>query len=67
MIREVENSTGQPVLEVDQRIDNIFITCDGKSDEDKTALGRNMKYYSVGYPQGIPNYGAIPHYFFPYL
>ena len=67
MIDEVENITGQPVLDVDQRIDNIFITCNGKSNEDKTAVAANMTYYSVAHPQGIPNYGAIPNYFFPYL
>lgn len=55
------------MLPIDQREENIYITCNGKTAADKTALGNNMTYYSILHPLGIPNYGGIPYYFFPYL
>lgn len=67
MFDQIANFTGQPVLPIDQRGDNIFITCNGKTATDKNALGNNMTYYSLLHPLGIPNYGGIPYYFFPYL
>lgn len=65
MIAQVQNATGQPVLAVDQREDNIYITCNGTDDSDKSVLGSVM-YYSVLHPSGNPSYGGIPYYFFPY-
>jgi len=66
VINEVANATGQPVLPVDQREDNIYITCNGQGVSDQNILG-NMTYYSILHPLGNPNYGGIPYYFFPYM
>jgi hypothetical protein len=60
------NATGQPVLPVDQRENNVYITCDGIYALDKDVLG-SMVYYSILHPSGNPSYGGIPYYFFPYL
>jgi hypothetical protein len=66
IIGQVSNATGQPVLPIDQREDNIYITCNAKQAGDKAALGA-MIYYSLLHPLGNPNYGGIPYYFFPYM
>jgi hypothetical protein len=66
VINQVVNSTGQPVLSVDQRESNIFITCDGVDAVDKDQIG-NLMYYSLLHPLGNPNYGGIPYYFYPYM
>jgi hypothetical protein len=66
IVDQVANATGQPVSPIDQREDNIYITCNGKGASDKNVLG-NTTYYSLLQPLGNPYYGGIPYYFFPYL
>ncbi|UJR27007.1 hypothetical protein I4U23_008312 [Adineta vaga] len=66
IIPSVANATGQPVLPVDQREDNIYITCNGKEASDRQSVGA-MVYYSLLHPLGYPYYGGIPYYFFPYM
>ena len=66
IVDAVANSTGQPVLSVDSREENIYITCNGVTTGDQNNLG-NITYYSILHPPGNPNYGGIPYYFFPYL
>ncbi|CAF1581857.1 unnamed protein product [Adineta steineri] len=63
---QVANFTGQPVSPIDQREQNIYITCNGKEASDKAALGP-MIYYSLLSPLGNSNYGGLPYYFFPYM
>ncbi|CAF0816244.1 unnamed protein product [Rotaria sordida] len=65
IIDAVANATGQPILPIDQQGQNIYITCEGREQEDKNKTG-SMIYYSILHPLGIPNYGGIPYYFFPY-
>ncbi|CAF3445767.1 unnamed protein product [Rotaria sp. Silwood1] len=65
IVDQVANATGQPVLSIDQQEQNIYITCEGKEQADKDKIG-NMTYYSILHPLGIPYYGGIPYYFFPY-
>lgn len=66
VVSQVVNATGQSVLPVDQRENNIYMTCNPKSADDKPALGPLM-YYSLLHPLGNPNYGGIPYYLFPYM
>lgn len=62
---KVANATGHPVLLIDEREQNIYITCTVNG-EVNTNIS-NMIYYSLLHPLGNPYYGGIPYYFFPYL
>lgn len=66
VISQVENMTGEEVLSVDRREENIYITCNGIDASDRQYIG-NMSYYSLLHPLGHSAYGGIPYYFFPYL
>ncbi|CAF4320904.1 unnamed protein product [Rotaria sp. Silwood2] len=70
IIDQMANATGQQVLPVDREEQNIYITCEDKDKDIKDKDGKdkigNMTYYSILHPYGIPYYGGIPYYFFPY-
>lgn len=62
----IMNATGQPLNPIDEREENIYVTCDAKNSGDKAAMGP-MMYYSLLNTTGHPSYGGIPYYFFPYM
>lgn len=50
---------------VHPKTSDVHVTCQGSQADDRAVL-HDITYYSLEHPLGSKDYGAVPHYYFPY-